>query len=641
MSRGAERSRVRGLDWLQDLDRTTAGHPGERGRAPGHGTCRLVRMQHVIRMGVLLLGLAVPLAAQLQPEWITRMPVGAALSAGLADSVVDASGVTYITGIGGSSSNTDVVTAAIALDGTLLWSEIYDGPAGSHDQARALALGPDGSLYVVGSTLGPGSVGQVLMLQYDGATGILLDAVQYSGGLFSEGAAEVAVDPGGDVFVVGGTGGDGSDVLMLKFDASHALQWVETWDGPAFGPFSQDTAKDLALDPLGHPVVLIHGVWNSQQPDYVVLELSPADGSLLWQTNWGTNAGDYPRALVLDGAGDVYVTGTTLQLTDKYGTVKLDGSDGQLIWEAFDSQGLDDSPSGLRLDGNGALYVTGSSDPDGNQSNANNDFYTVKRDAGTGAFLWSHGFGDPCVGCQEGASDVLPDPYGQVFVSGRTSSPPYAPTGDTITFVLDAATGLELDRGVVSQVLGVGAGAGNLGFGPSHEVIDASQIYDANTGQKELTVFQYLNPASPVAYCTAGSSASGGTALISASGIASATASSGFTLGSSGVEGAKDGLFFFGTSGRQANPWGSGDSFQCVVPPVSRTFLLTGSGTPGACDGALSIDLNALWCASCPRPSKNPGAGAVVQAQLWYRDPLNPGNQTTSLSDALEFHVAP
>ena len=35
------------------------------------------------------------------------------------------------------------------------------------------------------------------------------------------------------------------------------------------------------------------------------------------------------------------------------------------------------------------------------------------------------------------------------------------------------------------------------------------------------------------------------------------------------------------------------------------------------------------------------GAGAVVQAQLWYRDPLNTSNQTTSLSDAIEFIVAP
>ena len=139
-----------------------------------------------------------------------------------------------------------------------------------------------------------------------------------------------------------------------------------------------------------------------------------------------------------------------------------------------------------------------------------------------------------------------------------------------------------------------------------------------------------------VNYCTAGTSASGCQALLSATGTPSATAASGFVVTANGVEGAKDGLFFFAANGRQANPWGSGTSFQCVAPPVSRTALFTGSGTVGLCDGQLSADLNARWTA---KPNQNPGAGATVQAQLWYRDPQNTSNQTTSLSDAVEFVV--
>ena len=56
------------------------------------------------------------------------------------------------------------------------------------------------------------------------------------------------------------------------------------------------------------------------------------------------------------------------------------------------------------------------------------------------------------------------------------------------------------------------------------------------------------------------------------------------------------------------------------------------------CDGTFAQDLNARWTA---KPNQNPGAGAVVQAQLWYRDPFNTSNQTTSLSDAIEFTVGP
>jgi hypothetical protein len=61
----------------------------------------------------------------------------------------------------------------------------------------------------------------------------------------------------------------------------------------------------------------------------------------------------------------------------------------------------------------------------------------------------------------------------------------------------------------------------------------------------------------------------------------------------------------------------------------------------GLCDGSFAQDLNAFWCSSCPKPTKNPGAGAVVQAQLWYRDPQSTSNQDSSLSDAIEFSLAP
>ena len=164
---------------------------------------------------------------------------------------------------------------------------------------------------------------------------------------------------------------------------------------------------------------------------------------------------------------------------------------------------------------------------------------------------------------------------------------------------------------------------------------------DTSTGESGIVLLTPLHSTPATAYCTAGTSASGCTATLSGVGAASATASSGFELRAFTVEGAKDGLFFWGTNGRQANPWGSGTSLQCVAPPVNRGGLLTGTGAAGACDGTFVQDLNARWCSTCPKPGQNPGAGAVVQAQLWYRDPLNTSNQTTSLSDAVEFTVLP
>ncbi|MEP0845305.1 MAG: PQQ-binding-like beta-propeller repeat protein, partial [Phycisphaerae bacterium] len=232
--------------------------------------------------------LAFDAVAELSPEWVRPVPAGASLSAGMQAMVVNAAGISYITGINGPSSNTNCITAAIAPDGALLWSDEFNGAANWHDQARGIALGPDSVLYVVGNTPGPGSYARVLLLKYDAATGARLDATEYSSGPFtSEYGGSVAVDPLGDVYVGGGTVGDGADALILKFDADGQVQWVRTWDGPAFGPYSQDSVQGLTLDPDGNPVVLIHGVMNSLHPDYVVIKYDAADGNVIWETHWG------------------------------------------------------------------------------------------------------------------------------------------------------------------------------------------------------------------------------------------------------------------------------------------------------------------------------------------------------------------
>jgi choice-of-anchor B domain-containing protein len=139
-------------------------------------------------------------------------------------------------------------------------------------------------------------------------------------------------------------------------------------------------------------------------------------------------------------------------------------------------------------------------------------------------------------------------------------------------------------------------------------------------------------------YCTPGTSASGCQTTLSGSGTPSLSLTSGFDVTGASAEGDKDGIFFFGWNGQQANPWGNGSSYQCVVPPVRRTPIQSGGGSNGACDGQFALDFNAYVTA---KPQKAPPAGTPTQIQLWFRDPANTSNQTTSLSDALEFSMAP
>ena len=172
----------------------------------------------------------------------------------------------------------------------------------------------------------------------------------------------------------------------------------------------------------------------------------------------------------------------------------------------------------------------------------------------------------------------------------------------------------------------------------SHDITvtatDSDSLTSSDTHGITITARGLPDLGAPTNYCTPGTSASGCQAKLTFTGVPSATAPSGFQVTAGEVEGNKDGLFFYGTNGRQANSWGNGSSFQCVVPPTTRTSLTTAAGTVGACDGTAQIDLNATWTAV---PAKNPGAGAVVDLQFWYRDPLNTSNQTTSLSNGLEF----
>jgi hypothetical protein len=235
---------------------------------------------------------------------------------------------------------------------------------------------------------------------------------------------------------------------------------------------------------------------------------------------------------------------------------------------------------------------------------------------------------DGAAGDQFGYSVSLDGDMALVGIRGDNLSPGYA-----YLFARNETTWTEKGK------LEPGDGEAGDQFGTAVSLSGVAALLGASGDGAFVGSAYVFTLVPPSAYCTAGISASGCQAAIASAGFPSASAPAGFTLLASGVEGAKDGLFFFGTGGQQANPWGNGTSFQCVVPPVVRAGLLAGSGTVGACDGSFAQDLNALWCPTCPKPQKNPGVCATVQAQLWYRDPQSTSNQPTSLSDALEFVV--
>jgi hypothetical protein len=141
-------------------------------------------------------------------------------------------------------------------------------------------------------------------------------------------------------------------------------------------------------------------------------------------------------------------------------------------------------------------------------------------------------------------------------------------------------------------------------------------------------------------YCSAGTTSHGCMPSISASGSASASASSGFTLSVTNVEGQRAGIFFYGIHGQLASPWSANStSVLCVKSPLQRMSALNSGGTPGQCDGVLSEDWNAYRAAHATALGQPFLRGETVWAQGWFRDP--PGLKTTKLSNGLVFAVGP
>ena len=145
-----------------------------------------------------------------------------------------------------------------------------------------------------------------------------------------------------------------------------------------------------------------------------------------------------------------------------------------------------------------------------------------------------------------------------------------------------------------------------------------------------------------VTYCTAKTNSLGCTPAIFATGTASASAGSGFVVGSANNRNNKSGLLFYGINGRSSAPYQGGTL--CVNVPIKRTMVVNSGGTPlpaDDCSGAYSLDMNAFAAGTLggtPLPELSV-PGTRVDCQFWGRDPGFAAPDNTSLSDGLEYTI--
>lgn len=202
----------------------------------------------------------------------------------------------------------------------------------------------------------------------------------YIGGGGVDEARAVAVDPTGNIYVLGKTGssnflGSGhtisgySDIFVAKFDPTGSTLLDVTLLG------SPDTDDPLAIqvDEQGNVYVTaytfsddfptLNALWNDP-PEYwhdAVLFKLNASGSLVYSTYLPLDVFDARNNLAVDASGNAYVTGTSYEdgMSDQIGLFKLSPTGAQVLLERH--LGGIDSEKGiaLSLDTAGNIYLTG------------------------------------------------------------------------------------------------------------------------------------------------------------------------------------------------------------------------------------------------------------------------------------------
>ena len=173
--------------------------------------------------------------------------------------------------------------------------------------------------------------------------------------------------------------------------------WVARYDGAAH---SFDRAEAIAVDSAGNVYVTGGSVTGYNNWDYATVKYSPA-GVRKWAKTYGFNTTgtaskvDYAHGLVLDTAGNIYVTGESANEHGwpRFGTIKYTPL-GSRAWVARSDFGCTHSTcraNALAVDLAGNVYVTGYRFVHDSDECTKKDIATAKYTT-TGAQAWTRTF---------------------------------------------------------------------------------------------------------------------------------------------------------------------------------------------------------------------------------------------------------
>jgi len=346
----------------------------------------------------------------------------------------------FVTGSSANGSGTLRYTtrAFNAATGAVLWTAFDHGPGTGDDQARSLAVSPDGSrVFVTGSSSDPKGTFRYTTIAFDAATGARRWVARYSYQHLRADAASVAVSPGGtQVFVTGGSAGPtgpGSAATVSYDAATGAMQWVARYSPP---DGRNAGAGTVAVSPDG-ATVYIAGTAQVRRgqafpQNIAVVAYTAATGTQRWAALYPGAASPPPvygsnavaMALSPDGSAVFAAGQASTQGKALYNTVAFGAATGALRWARqapLNGFGLPAAIAATSTE----VFITGHTNV--SPGNGPTAYATVAYDAASGAERWTRLYTGSVPGFTQ-ATGVAVSPDGtRVFVTGGATGPNQQP----------------------------------------------------------------------------------------------------------------------------------------------------------------------------------------------------------------------
>lgn len=309
---------------------------------------------------------------------------------------VDGNNDIIVTGTVWNAASVDIHTVKYSgADGTLLWQHTWSGAAGGSDIATSLAVDAANNIYVAGYTANASGNDDYLILKYPSAGSTpLWQEIRDSG--YNGNDRITSIVAGMDGIAVTGAsskGGTDFDILTRKYGFDGSLVWEQRRGSAGSG---DDRGVAVAMDPSGNVIVAGYLANGTNKDMLVAKYATAAPGTVIWERVHDGGNNDEPRAVKVDGGGDVYLTGyayTYAGNEDIY-TARYGSADGATVWEAvYDSgRGFADFPVGIAVGGGsgGDVFVAGYT-----ATSVNENFTVLKYKKGNGELVWQSSYNGP------------------------------------------------------------------------------------------------------------------------------------------------------------------------------------------------------------------------------------------------------